>query len=854
MSEVEDIFEELVEDGKIKFGMNLSELKELVLNSKQSLSQKEIIEISDLYRHWRIKRIYNDNKDDFKTFSEVKEAVSNDIINEDDEKYLRKLFDDYKKEFKEEKEEKEGKEKEENTINIDDIKNVFNNSWVKSLYKNSELSIAFDDLLETYGSKDSYSLKDLGLLESLFISYLNILSDDYMKKDIINKNFNEVVEPELKKLFNKKSELKEIFDRLVNDGRINENLLRYFPTSIFEMVEDAYKSELNDKQKVEVKNYMERFLILKLFNNFKYIYEDVDELIRVVNKQNKTLKSKENQNYLKSLFNNYLKTRIKPDQLLSIIKKIPGDYGKLLLHYFDKIIKYEYMANIFTIIRNPNVPFPIALELFNTLNVPSTSPRYSTISDNLSITISDIKKNPEIQWNYNSLSKNPNMTWKFIEETINNIEYKTLDKDKKWDFKYTLSRNPCITFDIVANNLEYKWGIEYLSENPNITLKIVRDNPDLEWDTYMLTKNINIKIKDIIENKDIFKNQNEAILGYTGNPNLNIKDVFEYNKLFKGPNWEGICQNPGISIEDIMETPFFPWPLGEMQYNKNFTYKTIIENDKIFLPFQLSSLIDNKYDGKHKKDVKFPKYWLIVYYLYEYIYNSNKPKEEVYRIAEILFNDMNKTIKNVITTQTIPKEINEKEGIDVGFMKYVINNIINTGYKLNLRWKLEDENIEDFVNAYWNNDGIHLYSTNLKLDKGQCGEDIEYFTQENFNTFDVKQLISFEVEKKVFCLDRDMLIGFWNQEPDSETGYSRAYSLGDCKYDKKGRPYEDTCKKFYKIPIPATYITQKSKDKVVEEEKVNYWKLEKVKNVKIVNGFDNEPIYKVIQKAQYTLE
>ena len=533
MTDVKEVFDELVDDGKIKFELDQKDIEKMIEEHLgEDLSQVDKNDIENYYQHWKLKKLFDLSKDELDTFSKFKEAYDDQIKNKLNELYVKSLFGEYQYEKKEYKEEKE----------------------------------------------------------------------------------------------DKKSELKEIFDRLINDGKIKEGIK---PTT--KMIEDEYKSKLTRKQISEIENYMKKFMILTFFNKYKYNYEDIDELIEKFNKVNKL--SKEHENYFKHLFNNYLKTRITSDQLLDIIKKIPGDYCKLLLHYFDKIVKYDYMSNIFIIIKNQNVPFPIALELFNILNIPTTSPRYSTISDNLSITVSDIKKHPEIQWDYNSLSKNPNITWKFIEETINSIEYQKLDKDKKWDFKYSLSRNPCITFDIVVNNLEYRWGIKSLSENPNITLKIVRDNPELEWDFYSLTKNINIKIKDIIENKDIFKNQKESILGYTYNPNLNIKDVFEYNKLFKGTTWESTCQNPGISIEDIMETPFFPWPLGEMQYNTNFTFKTIIENDKkdnkIFLPFQLSSLLDNKYDGKHKKDVKFPKYWLIVYYLYKYFYNANKSKEEI---------------------------------------------------------------------------------------------------------------------------------------------------------------------------------------------------------------------------------
>ena len=52
------------------------------------------------------------------------------------------------------------------------------------------------------------------------------------------------------------------------------------------------------------------------------------------------------------------------------------------------------------------------------------------------------------------------------------------------------------------------------------------------------------------------------------------------------------------------------------------------------------------YNGysKHRKDVKFPQYWLTVYYLYKYIYDQNKPIKEVYEIANFI-------IKNTLDKQ-----------------------------------------------------------------------------------------------------------------------------------------------------------------------------------------------------------
>jgi hypothetical protein len=553
----------------------------------------------------------------------------------------------------------------------------------------------------------------------------------------------------------------------------------------------------------------------------------------------------------------------KDDKLLKLFKQVPGDYGKLLIFYYDQI-KKNYEDNIYTIIKNPNIPFPIALELFKGLNIPMYSRRYNTIFQNTGITISDIKKTPELNWDYNELSKNPNMTWKFIEETMESKEYKEYNEDNEdntneWNFKH-LSYNPCITFDIVSNNLEYKWDINFLSENPNITLKIVRDNPDLEWNYELLARNPSIKIKDIIENKDIFKDLQTSIFNYAFNPNLNIKDVLEHQ--FPRSHWkEGITSNPGINLQDIEETPFLSWDLEGINYNPNLTFKNIINLSEPKLDF----LLDNKYDGKHKKDVKFPKYWLMVYYLYRYIYKKTEPKEKIFKIAETIFTKISELLEEVIIKQTIPNEIvkynedtDEKISSIYGFIYYVIDNIINEGYKMKIKFSLDDK-ILNLGTAYFKEDVIKIGEKQLKLDdRKMCSNETDMVSYtEDIKDLDFNQIVSIEFNNTIFCLSRAELINFWNQELD-EDGFSGAFNLGDCEFDEDDNPYEDTCKRFYKIPIPQTFISEKTKKDIEIKTDINYWMLVKERTVRI-GGFgriseyknDNEQIYKAIPKYKY---
>ena len=176
-----------------------------------------------------------------------------------------------------------------------------------------------------------------------------------------------------------------------------------------------------------------------------------------------------------------------------------------------------------------------------------------------------------------------------------------------------------------------------------------------------------------------------------------------------------------------------------------------------------------------------------------------------------------------------------KNIVDIyGFIGHNVNDIIISDYKIKFKYTLPGRFQNLIKTAYLGEGGIEIKTNKLTLtDKKTCGDDKEFFTQDDFNQIELGNLISFELENKIFCLNRDELIGFWNQEPDEKTGFSGAFNFGDCKYDENNRPYEDTCKKFYKIPIPQLYITRKTKNEIEQNPNINYWKLEKEKIVKM---------------------
>jgi hypothetical protein len=116
-----------------------------------------------------------------------------------------------------------------------------------------------------------------------------------------------------------------------------------------------------------------------------------------------------------------------------------------------------------------------------------------------------IKTFPENFWDFDMLSRNPNITWDIVKANI----------DKPWCFFY-LSQNSNITWEIVQNNPDKNWCFGWLSQNSNITWEIVQANPDKPWSYSMLSENPNITWQIVQDNPD----ENWCFGGLSENPNI----------------------------------------------------------------------------------------------------------------------------------------------------------------------------------------------------------------------------------------------------------------------------------------------------------------------------------------------
>ena len=101
-----------------------------------------------------------------------------------------------------------------------------------------------------------------------------------------------------------------------------------------------------------------------------------------------------------------------------------------------------------------------------------------------------IQETPDKPWNWEWISKNPNITMDIIRE----------NPDKPWNW-YCISQNPNITWDFIIENLDKSFNWRWISQHPNITWDIIRENPDKPWNWVSISSNEFQKEKELFIEK-----------------------------------------------------------------------------------------------------------------------------------------------------------------------------------------------------------------------------------------------------------------------------------------------------------------------------------------------------------------
>ncbi len=238
---------------------------------------------------------------------------------------------------------------------------------------------------------------------------------------------------------------------------------------------------------------------------------------------------------------------------------------------------------------------------------------YSLIYRN--ITLDEIRKIPECQWDYSNLSINPNLTIRFIKFNINkNWNWKLLSQnkiirgkfviqnlDKHWDWSL-LSQNEGINLNFIESHLDLNWNWKYLSYNPNITEEFICKHLHESWDFEHISKWCSIYFlkmmeskvqseelssfakkfitfnKNIHESLEYFINNGKVINYYYVSKNPYIDPFFILNNLDLNWDFSSLSLNDCINEILINETKNCRWDWHYLCCNKSITINIIRNN------------------------------------------------------------------------------------------------------------------------------------------------------------------------------------------------------------------------------------------------------------------------------------
>ena len=329
-------------------------------------------------------------------------------------------------------------------------------------------------------------------------------------------------------------------------------------------------------------------------------YTDVTE--NILNNPNISLKDLSYYNYKSSkgkIFNK--------DIFNEIIISIQLYFKPIYIHISEDRDEYAFEMN-------PN----IRMIDVNIIDNPNINLDFNMLSKNPSITMEFIEANYHLNWNPIYIADNPNITEEFIykyftREKINNFCINEGINETEWDSIYNqifgdLATNDNISYDLLEKL--YKSGnisIYDILIHPNYTLNLIKQTihiytelqKDEESIYRWLSKNQNITIDFILDNlekkwnwgsltinkgikvSDILNNRHLPWENsWYLNPNIMPYDLIKYKKM-KITDWVSVSSNVNVSMEYIFNNLDLPWDWNYVSFNPNLTPDIIAYNPQI---------------------------------------------------------------------------------------------------------------------------------------------------------------------------------------------------------------------------------------------------------------------------------
>ena len=212
---------------------------------------------------------------------------------------------------------------------------------------------------------------------------------------------------------------------------------------------------------------------------------------------------------------------------------------------------------------------------FGTLDYVADHTNYRdfSFSQNPNITLDFIEEFPNIEWNWEGIMLNENLTIDFVRR----------HRDKIKDTFILHASCGALALKDVLNIMDRNIGSTdwdcLASPLCNITLEFIlkhKLSSHMRCDHVSMNANITMDMVDSCKNpRRIPEPWTKG--GLASNPNITIDFIKKYKNIGPPWNWFALSQNPAITM-DIVRTNALPWQTPGLSFNPNITIDFIVEH------------------------------------------------------------------------------------------------------------------------------------------------------------------------------------------------------------------------------------------------------------------------------------
>lgn len=220
---------------------------------------------------------------------------------------------------------------------------------------------------------------------------------------------------------------------------------------------------------------------------------------------------------------------------------------------------------------NPHITYA---DILATSDLPWTwSPLMKKcVSRNPSLTVADIRATPD-RFDGRALSCNPCITLDDV-RSLPEIE---------WDWDMLSKR---ISFSSIMNHRDLPWNWDYVSLNPSVHLDDVIHHSDIPWNWSHLSQSLNVSAETIRNHMDL---PWDFSSGIWQNPHLSLRDMRQYFGMRGGEGARDACCHLIVDIRNVPNPDASddweldePWDIIGLLRNPSVSFDDIISRNRIF--------------------------------------------------------------------------------------------------------------------------------------------------------------------------------------------------------------------------------------------------------------------------------